>query len=200
MFADDVTLYATGNDVSHIQSTLQGDLEFVLTWFRKNRLFVNPSKSSYLFVGTPQRTKHHSLLIKINGIILEQVEFAKLSGIYIHCNLTWKYHSTDLLKKQSLKGGVICRLSRILLSKLLNIMYRTVCQPYLNYCFGCVGTPCSDTYIRPLHCRVYRTDQPDVLLVTMTRTHLDCSKSAWVDECQTEAQLPTLYFNVLIMY
>ena len=63
MFADDVTLYATGNEVSHIQATLQGDLEFVLTWFRKNRLFVNPSKSSYLFVGTPQRTKHHSLLI-----------------------------------------------------------------------------------------------------------------------------------------
>ena len=74
MFADDVTLYATGNDVSHIQSTLQGDLECVLTWFRKNRLFVNPSKSSCVLVGTPQRTKHQSLLIKINGIILEQVD------------------------------------------------------------------------------------------------------------------------------
>ena len=98
MFADDVTLYATGNEVSHIQSTLQGDLECVLTWFRKNRLFVNPSKSSYLLVGTPQRTKHHSLLIKINGIILEQVKFVKLLGIYIDCNLTWKYHTTDLLK------------------------------------------------------------------------------------------------------
>ena len=31
MFADDVTLYATGNDVSHIQSTLQEDLECVPT-------------------------------------------------------------------------------------------------------------------------------------------------------------------------
>ena len=98
MFADYVTLYATGNDVSHIQSTLQGDLECVLPWFRKNRLFVNPSKSSYLLVGTPQRTKHHSLLIKINGIILEQVKLVKLLGIYIDCNLTWKYHTTDLLK------------------------------------------------------------------------------------------------------
>ena len=35
MFADDATLYATGNDASHIQSTLQGDLECVLTWLRK---------------------------------------------------------------------------------------------------------------------------------------------------------------------
>ena len=53
---DDVTLYATGNNVSHIQSTLQADLDCVLIWFRKNRLFVNPSKSSCLLVGTPKRT------------------------------------------------------------------------------------------------------------------------------------------------
>ena len=98
MFADDVTLYATGNDVSHIQSTLQEDVDCAVIWFRKKRLFVNPSKSSCLLVGTPQRTKHHSLLIKINGIILEQVEFVQLLGIYIDCYLTWKHHTTDLLK------------------------------------------------------------------------------------------------------
>ena len=98
MFVDDVTLYATGNDMSHIQSTLQEDLECVLTWFRKNRLFVNPSKSSCLPVSTPQRTKNHSLLIKINGLILEQIKFVRLLGIYIDYNVTWKYHTTNLLK------------------------------------------------------------------------------------------------------
>ena len=62
----DVTLYTTGNDMSHIQSALQEDLKCVLTWFRKYRLFVNTSKSICLLVGTPQRTMHHSLVIKIN--------------------------------------------------------------------------------------------------------------------------------------
>ena len=110
---------------------------------------MNPSKSSCLLVGTPQRTKHQSLLIKINGIILEQVEFVKLLGIYIDGNLTWKYHTTDLLKKLSSKVGVICRLSRILPSKLLIIIYRTVFQPYLDYCLIVWGA-CPDSYILPL--------------------------------------------------
>ena len=86
MFADDVTLYATGKE----DLKLQEDLKCVLTWFRKYRLFVNPSKSSCLLVGTLQRIRHHSF--KINGIILEQVEFVKLLGIYIDCSLTWKYN------------------------------------------------------------------------------------------------------------
>ena len=144
MFAEDITLYATGNDVSHIQSTIQDDLDCVLTWFRKNRLFMNPS-----FVGTPQRTKHHSLLIKINAVILKQVEFVKLLGICIDCNPTWKYHTTDVLKKLFSKVGVICRLYRDLPSKLLIIMYRTVFQPCPDYCLTVWGA-CPDSYIRPL--------------------------------------------------
>ena len=147
MFADDVTLHATGNDVSHIKYTLQKDLDSVLTWLSKNRLFVNPSKSSCLLVGTPQRTNHRSLLIEINGIILEQVEFVNLLGLI--WNLIWKYHTTDLLKKLSSKVCVICRLSRILPSKLLIIIYRTVFQPYLDYCLTVWGA-CPDSYIRPL--------------------------------------------------
>ena len=62
----DVTLYTTGIDRSHIQSALQEDLKCILIWFRKYRLFMNPSKSICILVGTPQRCKHHSLVITIN--------------------------------------------------------------------------------------------------------------------------------------
>ena len=142
-----VKVDSTISDVAHVsigipQGSVFGPVLFLLF------IFVNPSKSSCLLVGTPQHTEHHSLLIKINGIILEQVEFVKLLGIYINCNLTWKYHTTDLLKKLSSKVGVICRLSRILPSKLLIIIYRTVFLPYLDYCLTVWGA-CPDSYIRP---------------------------------------------------
>ena len=47
IFADDITLYFSGNNFNHDQSVLQADLSNVLKWLDENRLFVNANKYSY---------------------------------------------------------------------------------------------------------------------------------------------------------
>ena len=140
MFADDITLYFSGKNFNHIQSVLQTDLNNVLKWLDENRLFVNANKSNVIVFGTPQQAKNRICNITINNSVLQQVDNIKLLGIYIDTNLCWKYHTDNLLKKLASKVGVICRLSKILPFHLLNTVYLTIFQPYLDYCLTVWGS------------------------------------------------------------
>jgi len=60
LYADDTQLYLSfsASDSTHSLSILSSTLDSVHSWLTVNRLTVNPSKTEYLLIGTPQqRTK-----------------------------------------------------------------------------------------------------------------------------------------------
>lgn len=51
LYADDVVLYQSGNDISEIKATLRSDLDMIYQWSTCNLLSINPQKTKSLMVG-----------------------------------------------------------------------------------------------------------------------------------------------------
>ena len=66
-FADDNTLYASGENIGDVATCLEVDIENVLQWFDSNRIAANPRKFQVMFLGLP---KSVTIYIKIDGLVL----------------------------------------------------------------------------------------------------------------------------------
>jgi Reverse transcriptase (RNA-dependent DNA polymerase) len=75
LYADDTQLYISfsSSDSVNSFSILSSTLDSVYSWFSSNRLSVNPSKTKFLLIGTPQqRSKLNSSSISFHGNNLAQ--------------------------------------------------------------------------------------------------------------------------------
>ena len=65
LYADDTQLYISfsSSDSAYSLSALSSTLDSVYSWFTSNRLSVNPSKTEFLLVGTPQQRLNLPLLL-----------------------------------------------------------------------------------------------------------------------------------------
>ena len=50
MYADDTTLYTSGNDVNLISKQLTEDLIAIKRWLRANKLFLNTDKTNVMLI------------------------------------------------------------------------------------------------------------------------------------------------------
>ena len=135
LYADDTCIYICGSDPCDIKIQLQNEANKISNWFNNNRLSLNTEKSSIMYIGTPQRLKSYSDLpsISVDGRELSVCNSVKYLGIHLDDNLSWKHHIDELCAKLSPKLGTLSRLSHILPSHLLNIIYNTTIQPHIDY-------------------------------------------------------------------
>ena len=92
MYADDSSLYCSGNDISEVRSNLQLRLNVASEWFHNNRLLINSLKSSSILLGTRQRVNNVNLDIYISNNVLKQCKESKLLGLVIDESLQWDRH------------------------------------------------------------------------------------------------------------
>ena len=96
LFADDTTLYFSGNNKNYIEWCIQEDLKIIQDWFQANKLMLNLNKSVYMQFGNQ---KHHRYTIKIDDYTLPEVTQTKFLGIWIDNKLTWQPHFDQLCLK-----------------------------------------------------------------------------------------------------
>ena len=58
MYADDTTLYTSGNDVNLISKQLTEDLVAIKRWLRANKLFLNTDKTNVMLIGTGSKLRN----------------------------------------------------------------------------------------------------------------------------------------------
>ena len=99
LYADDTQLYIsftaanTSSSLSHLSSVLDS----VYQWLSCNRLFVNPSKTEYLLIGTPQqRAKIISNSITFRGTPITPTASARNLGVIFDSNLNFKDHFSKI--------------------------------------------------------------------------------------------------------
>ena len=80
-------------------------------------------------------------MIKDN--ILEQTTCRKFLGVYIDDKLKWNQHLNHIAGKMSRNLGLIGRVSRILPSDTLHILYYSLIYPHLLYCCIIWGAACA---------------------------------------------------------
>ena len=81
-----------------------------------------------MFLHNRKKLIETEIDIKIN-----QVSSTKFRGVIINENLIWYDHINVILNKTNKNLGVICRLAKSLPTDVLQILYITLIEPYLQY-------------------------------------------------------------------
>ena len=80
-FADDTTIYVTGESLNDTFKYLNNDLTTLVEWFKANCLSLNLPKTKYMFFHTKDRDKHIPEIV-IGNYRIERVNVAKILGIF----------------------------------------------------------------------------------------------------------------------
>ena len=77
IFADDTTIYVTGNDIENLYIDMNAQLSQATDWFRANKLSVNGTKTNFMLFTNKNVQNNHSTL-SINNINISQVNQTKI--------------------------------------------------------------------------------------------------------------------------
>ena len=101
MYADDTQLYISfsGSDSDHALASLSSVLDRLYNWFCENKLSINPSKTEYLLIGTPQQTsKVLDSSISFRDIKLTNTESARNLGVMFDSTLSFSSHISSVCR------------------------------------------------------------------------------------------------------
>ena len=97
-FADDVFSALIGHDLNSMRDVLQRALNEFNAWFTSKGLKISAHKSFCMIVG--QTTKDPTPKpLTISGMEVPYVKEMKYLGVIIDCNLTWKAHVSNRIRK-----------------------------------------------------------------------------------------------------
>ena len=101
LYADDTQLYIpfSSSDSITALNTLSASLDAVYSWLTFNRLSVNPDKTEFLLIGTPQQCSkitHTSLIFR--GKLLSSSAHARNLGVELDSHLTFDNHISNICR------------------------------------------------------------------------------------------------------
>ena len=134
LYADDTVLYFSHKDPHTVQSILQQELVKLDEWITKKKLKINYDKTVSMLIGNRHMIKRHNRLdLSIKGHDIDQVPNVKYLGLYIDAELKWDVHVDHLCQKVGRMISFLRRLRQFINRKHLNLIYRTVILPHLDY-------------------------------------------------------------------
>ena len=96
----------------------------ISSWFIQNKLSLNIRKTNYIILtANRKKVDTGSLAIKINDIVIENVEKTKFVGVIINSKLNWNDHIQTISNKISKNVGKIFRTRNNLNRNTLLMLY-----------------------------------------------------------------------------
>ena len=154
-FADDNTLSSTGSSIDEVNRKLLYHLHILLEWLKNNSLVANPSKFQLIYPGT----FNQNLSLKVNDIVLNNVEVVKLLGIKIDDKISLVPHVTELCKKSNQKLRALRRVRNFLSEDQTKLLVNSYILSPFYYC-PLVWMFCGkggSNLINKCHYRAFRT-------------------------------------------
>ena len=101
MYADDTEIYASSNNCDELVANLNCDLDNVRRWMLQNKLQIHPTKTKYMYIGSPYNIKNKtsSNPILINNIPVPRTETYTCLGVNLDERLTWEKHIDEICAK-----------------------------------------------------------------------------------------------------
>ena len=150
MFADDTQLDRSSSDVNIVTNALNNDLKNVSDWLSTNKLSLNTEKTEYMIIGSHQRLRSIETepAIYLGANKIKRVKSTKSLELMLDETLSWNEQINALSNKVPNKSlNVIKRLREFVDLETLLIAYKTLVQPYFEYCsqvWGGLGSTLSD--------------------------------------------------------
>uniref|UniRef100_A0A1B0GL79 Reverse transcriptase domain-containing protein n=2 Tax=Lutzomyia longipalpis TaxID=7200 RepID=A0A1B0GL79_LUTLO len=130
MYADDVCLLYTGEDVELLVAEANEDLRSVQYWARCQKLTVNSDKTKFMLFGGTVRPG----AILYEDSPLEEVDTFRYLGVIIDRHLSFRQHVEDLIKKLSAVTGALRRsMNHSVGQQTRRSIYFALCHSLLSY-------------------------------------------------------------------
>ena len=147
LYADDTQLYISfsAKDSSTALHDLSSALDSVYVWLTSNRLFVNPSKTEYLLIGTPQqRSKVISNSISFRGTPIVPSNNARNLGVIFDSHLTFRDHVSKVCQSSFYQIRQLRQIRSSLDINSATVLSNSLVTSKLDYCNSLLyGLPAS---------------------------------------------------------
>ena len=162
-YADDTTVYISGNNIQSLVDTINKELAKIHTWLCTNCLTLNTSKTN-LMIFSPTNKEYslanHPIVIKDQIIkecgSLKEDKSVKFLGIHLDQNLTWSHHIQHISSKISKNLYIMNRVKHFLPHHSLKSLYYTMIDPYMTNGISVWGNSISINKINTLQKRAMR--------------------------------------------
>lgn len=136
-FADDTVIYTSAIKPGTITNNLQRSINIIYEWFCQWKFQLNIEKTEAVYFWKNKKRKSMpKKQIQINKIKIPWTNEAKYLGVYLDSSLSFKKHTTDLVKKLSQKIGylypLLNRKSKLSLNNKI-LIYKSIIQPTATY-------------------------------------------------------------------
>lgn len=132
-FADDTTLFLTGNDLPIMCTTMSDSLTEVSKWLIANRLSLNIDKTKYIIFSQKFIPFNNDTVVCINGVPLERVRCFNFLGINIDDQLNFKSHISNVCTRLARSLGILYKMSHVVPPYILLTLYYSLFYSHLTY-------------------------------------------------------------------
>ena len=133
-FVDDSTIFEICN--TNEVSVIQESIDVAVEWTVNNDMEINPEKSKEMIICFSKNVNFRNNVpnVVVEGILVEQVDHAKLLGITLSNDLTWNKHVDNIVKTAAKRVYMIYHLKRSGISQTdLVKVYMCIVRPVLEY-------------------------------------------------------------------
>ena len=128
-YADDTTGYSSSLCPSTLQMNRQNNLELPVSWFRKNLLAINHSKSQSMVFN--RVTLPMSFVIYSKQ--LDSFSQIKLLGVIIDNSLSFKAYIKEICRKVNIKVPILRRIRKFIPLGIMFKLYKASILPHFEY-------------------------------------------------------------------
>jgi hypothetical protein len=133
LYADDSNMFIQGNNITHLISTLNNEMEKLVLWVNANMLSLNLDKTYYMIFMTKNKKVSVTSDVLVMDKKISRVFDIKFLGVILDCRLVWDKHVTYIRSKISKSIGILYRTRKILNQSTLVTLYYSFVYPYLVY-------------------------------------------------------------------
>ena len=131
-YADDSNLVFSGNNFFELETKINSSLILINKWMSDNRFTLNVEKSKYMLIS-PSGRHSSNINIKIGERTLESVNELKILGVIFDKRLSSKSHINFICDKLNKRVNVLTRLRHFMPKKTLNLIYKSLALPIIDY-------------------------------------------------------------------
>ena len=131
-FADDTTVFMSGNDLPRLCVEISEELGKVREWLICNRHSLDIDKTSFM-IFTHSNIQNIPVSVSIGGSEIIKTNCTKFLGLHIDDKSNYNSHSIKLSKKLSCVSGLLRRVSSCIPTTILKQIYCTLFQSVIEY-------------------------------------------------------------------
>lgn len=140
-FADDTTVYSSGQNIEDITILLNSELEKIYIWLLENKLSINIEKTKFMIFSPNGRTKFQNIPVHIQ-INHKQIircgtdcneKTVTFLGVKFDEHLSWKEHVSSVAQKVSRTLFALNSVKNVLPRSALITLYHTLIESHINY-------------------------------------------------------------------